>query len=270
MTVATEKQHGYAPINGLDMYYEIMGTGRPVVHIGMGFGVAGTTDLTAFAKNRTVIAIDLQGRGRTADIDRPLTFEQQADDVIAMLRHLGVGPADLLSECVGGVVAILGALRHPEMVGKVITYGTAFGPFQDSYRPEILRHAMSLTPDSDVLRYQRDNYRRVAPDPAHWPAIWMRFNTIPWRGFSNEDLKRIQAPVLVAVGDRDWVRLDHSLAIHEQIPNSELAVIPDAGHFALDAEQTKLRPVFEAFLNAPAEKLPFATTAVGYAPGLRR
>src|ERR1700737_3480095 len=75
-----EKKHGYAPVNGLKMYYEIQGAGKPLVYVPMGFGVAGTTKLAALTQNRMLISVDLQGRGRTADIDRPLSFEQQADD----------------------------------------------------------------------------------------------------------------------------------------------------------------------------------------------
>ena len=265
-----EKKRGYAPVNGLSMYYEVQGTGKPLVYIPMGFGVAGTTELPALTQNRKSITFDLQGRGRTADIDRPLSFEQQADDVIALLKHLRIEQADFLGECVGGVVAILVAIRHPELVGRVVTYGSVFGKFQDAYKPEILAHVMSLTPDSEAIRFQRENYERVAPDPAYWPAIWSKFNSLQWNGFSHEDLTRLEAPVLIAVGDHDWVRLEHALEIYSLIPNGELAVIPDAGHFALDAEPRKVLPVFEAFLDAPATRLPFATTAIGYQPGAAR
>ena len=267
---SVEKKQGYAPVNGLSMYYEIQGTGRPLVYIPMGFGVAGTTKFPTLTQNRKLITLDLQGRGRTADIDRPLSFEQQADDVVALLKHLQLDQADFLGECVGGIVATLVAIRHPEFVGRVITYGSAFGKFQDAYKPEILAHVMSLTPDSEVLRFQRENYERVAPDPNNWSAIWSKFNNVQWNGFTNEDLTQLKAVVLIAIGDHDWVRLEHALEIFKLIPNCELAVIPDAGHFALDAEQWKVLPVFEAFLDAPTKRLPFATTAVGYQPGAAR
>jgi pimeloyl-ACP methyl ester carboxylesterase len=265
-----EKKQGYAPVNSLSMYYEVQGTGKPLVYIPMGFGVAGTTELRALTQNRKLITIDPQGRGRTADIDRPLSFEQQADDVIALLKHLRIEQADFLGECVGGVVAILVAIRHPELVGRVVTFGSVFGKFQDAYKPEILAHVASLTPGSEVVRFQREHYERVAPDPTHWPTIWSKFNSLQWNGFSHEDLMQLEAPVLIAVGDHDWVRLDHALEIFKLIPNAELAVIPDAGHFALDAEPQKVLPVFEAFLAAPATRLPFATTAIGYQPGAAR
>jgi pimeloyl-ACP methyl ester carboxylesterase len=264
------KTQGFAAVNGLSMYYEIEGAGKPLVYIPMGFGVAGTTKFPTLTRDRMLISLDLQGRGRTADIDRPLSYEQQADDVIALLQHLRIGHTDLLGECVGGIVATLIAMRRPDLVGRVITYGTVFGQFPEAYKPEILAHVMSLTPDSEVLRFQRDRYERVAPDPAHWSALWAKFNGIQWQGFASADLCRVQAPVLVAVGDHDWVRLEHSLDIYRLFRKGELAVIPDAGHFALDAEQEKLLPLFEGFLNAPEIRLPFATTAVGYERGFSR
>jgi pimeloyl-ACP methyl ester carboxylesterase len=269
-TAKANKTQGYAPINGLNMYYEIEGTGKPLVYIPMGFGVAGMTELVALKQRRMIISADPQGRGRTADTDRPLSFEQQADDIAALLEHLHIQRADILGECVGGIVATLMAIRHPEVVGRVVTYGTAFGKFHEVYKPEILAGVMSLTPDSDVIRFQRESYQRVAPNPEHWPAMWAKFNQSGWNGLSADDLRKIQSPVLVAVGDNDWVRLEHSLETFRHIPKSQLAVIGDAGHFALDAEPEKVLPVFKAFLDAPAAGLPFATTTVAYQRGAAR
>src|SRR5450631_3590734 len=151
-----DQTQGFAAVNGLSMYYEIEGAGKPLVHIPMGFGVAGTTKFPTLTGDRMLVSLDLQGRGRTADIDRPLSYEQQADDVIALLQHLGIEKADFLGECVGGIVATLIAMRRPDLVSRVITYGTVFGQFHEAYKPEILAHVMSLTPHSDVLRFQRD------------------------------------------------------------------------------------------------------------------
>lgn len=268
--MTTEKLEGYAPVNGLSMYYEVQGTGKPLVYIPMGFGVAGTTEFPALTRNRKLITFDLQGRGRTADIDRPLSFEQQAEDVVALLKYLQIERADFLGECVGGIVATIIAMRHPELVDRLATYGSVFGEFQNGYTSQILAHAMSLTADSEVLRFQSENYERVAPDPAHWPAMWTKFNSAPWKGFSTVDLLLVKAPVLLAAGDQDWVRLDRVLETFKLIPNAQLAIIPDAGHFALYAEQQKVLPAIEAFFDEPATKLPFTTTAVGYQPGAAR
>jgi pimeloyl-ACP methyl ester carboxylesterase len=227
-TAAPAKIQAYAPINGLRMYYEVQGAGRPLLHIPMGFGVAGGVDLSGLARTRMVISLDLQGRARTADLDRPLTFEQQADDAIALLQYLRIERADLFGECAGGVVATLAALRYPALVGRIVTYGSAFGRFQDSYKPDLLAHVKSLASGPEAIR-----------------------SHVQWNGFSRDELRRIQSPLLIAVGDHDWIRLEHAIETHNLIPNAELAIIPDAGHFALDTEPWKLLPLFEAFLDGP-------------------
>jgi pimeloyl-ACP methyl ester carboxylesterase len=107
----------------------------------------------------------------------------------------------------------------------------------------------------------------VAPDPDYWPTFWGKVCSIQWGGFSNEELASITAPVLIAVGDHDFVRLEHALETFELIPNAELAVIPDTGHFALFSEQNSVIPVVEKFLEKPEKKIPIATAETGYHPG---
>jgi|SRR5580658_2012401 pimeloyl-ACP methyl ester carboxylesterase len=264
------KQSGYAPVNGLQLYFEIEGTGDPLVYLGAGFAVAGVTRLTGLMDRHQVISVDMQGRGRTADIERPLSFEQQAEDVIGLLDHLGIDKADLLGECTGGTIAMLVAIRYPERAGKVTTYGSAFGRFGEAYKPQVLSGTMQLTPDSPVFDFQRSRYQEVAPDPSHWPVIWAKFGATPWKGLSREELASVKVPVLIAVGDQDWVRLDQAIAYFESIPGAELAIVPDAGHFVLDAEPEKLLPIVARFLDKTNAKLPFATTGIPYLRGVSR
>jgi pimeloyl-ACP methyl ester carboxylesterase len=127
---------GYAPVNGLKMYYEIEGTGEPLVYFPPAFGYAGVNAFPTLRRNRQVITMDLQGHGRTADIpERPITFDQHAKDVIELLDYLGIDRADLFGESFGGVIATLIAVRHPTMINRLITYGATFGKPQDSLRP---------------------------------------------------------------------------------------------------------------------------------------
>jgi pimeloyl-ACP methyl ester carboxylesterase len=134
----------------------------------------------------------------------------------------------------------------------------------------MLRTAHPPTPDSKGIQFQRENYKRVAPDPGYWPKIWGKVCSIQWGGFSNEELASIKAPVLIALGDHDFVRLEHAFETFKLIPNAELAVIPDAGHFALFSEQKRVIPVVENFLEKPEKKIPIATAETGYHPGETR
>jgi pimeloyl-ACP methyl ester carboxylesterase len=253
------------------MYYEIEGTGDPLVYIPPAFGYAGLKSFPGLIKSHSVITIDLQGHGRTADIpERPLTLEQHTKDVVGLLKYLGIPKLDFFGESYGGVIATMIAVHYPELVGRVATYGATFGPPQIAHNPEMLRFDHPPTPQSRGIRFQRESYKKVAPDPDYWPKIWVKVCGIQWEGFSNEALASIKAPVLIALGDHDFVRLEHALETFKLIPRAELAVIPDAGHFALSSEQNRVIPVVENFLNETKEKIPFATAETGYQPGETR
>lgn len=263
----TTEARGYAPVNGLKMYYEIAGTGDPLVVIPPAFGFAGMKSFSTLTQNHSVITVDLQGHGRTADIpDRPLTLEQYAKDVVGLLKHLGISKADFFGESYGGATAILIGVHHPELVDRIATYGATFGPSRVAVDPKMLHFEHPPTPDSKCFRFQKEAYKKVAPDPEYWPRFWEKVIQIHWDGFSREELASIQAPVLVALGDHDFVRLEHAVETFRLIPNAELAVIPDAGHFALFSEQERIIPLIESFLKRPRIRIPIATAAMGYQP----
>jgi pimeloyl-ACP methyl ester carboxylesterase len=282
--VAVERKHesstyyktlvrsGYAPVNGLEMYYEIHGTvtARPLVTIHPWLGLANV--FPSLTRNRQLIAVELQGHGRTVDIDRPLTFEQHADDIAALLKYLQIGQADFFGESFGGTVAVSVAVRHPEIVRRVAIYGSVLGKLEEVIPPESLAEFMSLTPDHPSIQFERDNYERVAPDPTQWPRLFAKASRIAWKGFSSDELKSIQAPVLIAAGDHDVLvpPVEHHLEMSRLIPNAQLAVIPDAGHFVLYEDPEKLLPIVANFLDQPASTVPFATTISGYHPGVTR
>jgi pimeloyl-ACP methyl ester carboxylesterase len=271
LTGKTKEIHGYAPVNGLNMYYEIDGTGDPLVYLPPAFGFAGLKSFPALVRSHSVITVDFQGHGRTADIlERPITLEQNAEDVVGLLKCLGISKADFFGESYGGVIATMLALRYPALVGRVATYGAIFGPPQIALNPEMLRTNVAPTPDSRGIQFQRENYKKVAPDPEYWPTFWSKVCGIRWGGFSNDELASIKALVLIAVGDHDFVRLGHALDTFKLIPNAELAVIPDAGHFALFSEQNRVIRVVENFLEKPETNIPIATAATGYHPGETR
>jgi pimeloyl-ACP methyl ester carboxylesterase len=262
-TTQGEKKTGYAPVNGLKMYYEITGEGRPAVYIHPIVSHCGLVpELTG---SRQWIAVDLQGHGRTADIDRPMTCEQHAADIAALLKHLKIEEADFFGDSFGGAIAVTMAVRHPKLVRRVVCYGSPLAPFPKDI-------ASVVTPDSDLIKWEREEYQKVAPDPKQWPTIVAKVLKcgIEWKGFSPDELKAIKAAVLIACGDRDLIPVERCAELSRMIPNAQLAVIPDASHFVLFSEPEKLLPTIAAFLDAPAPKAPLATIKTGFYPGVTR
>ncbi len=268
---AATKTHGYAPVNGLKMYYEIEGAGAPLVYIPPAFGYAGLTSFPALLERHSVITVDLQGHGRTADIpERPLSIEQHAEDVVGLLKHLGVARADFLGQSYGGAIATMIAVRHPAVVGRIATFGATFGPPQVAHNPEMVHFDVPPSADARAFEFWRESYKQVAPDPDYWPRIWDKVASLDWQGLSREELASITAPVLIVLGDRDFVRLDHAVETLKLIPNAELAVTPDSGHFALYSEHEKVIPIVQRFLEEPETRIPVATAGTGYRPGETR
>ena len=186
------------------------------------------------------------------------------------MRHLDIGRAHLFGWSYGGLVAMLIAMRHPEMVGRVATYGSLFGTPQDAIRPEMFGPSIEQSPDGVAHQFAREHYQRVAPDPEHWPVIWQKLIDVGPCALTREQLASVQHRVLVALGDHDFIKLEHAIHAWSAIPNAELAVIPDATHFLLYDRPWKLEPIVAEFFAAPEERLPFGTIATGYQPGRTR
>ena len=259
----SRKMTGYAPVNGLKMYYQISGEGQPAVYI---HPIASHSGLApALTANRRWIALDLQGHGRTEDIDRPLTCQQHADDIAALLTHLQIDKADFFGDSFGGAIAVTMAVRHPKLVRRIVSYGSPLLPFPADL-PAI------VTADSDLIQWERQEYQKVAPQPAKWPVVLGKALKcgMEWKGFSPEELKAIKAPVLIACGDHDLIPVERCVELSRQIPNAQLAVIPDASHFVLFSEPERLLPTIAAFLDAPENKAPISTFKTGYRPGMTR
>jgi pimeloyl-ACP methyl ester carboxylesterase len=256
---------GYASVNGLEMYYEIHGAGRPLVLL---HGALMTIDTTfgkvlpAFATTRQVIAVEQQGHGRTADADRALTYEQMADDTAALLQQLGIEEADFFGYSMGGNVALQIAMRHPDLVGKLVVAGANYSA--DGYYPE-LREAFDVSsPDDFAGSEWHEAYARVAPNPEHWPVLVAKVLQLEreFEGWPEEDLRAIDAPALVIVGDADIVRPEHAVQMFRLLgggvagdlvglPDSQLAVLPGTTHGTLVNRAEWLVSMIEAFLAAP-------------------
>jgi len=247
----TSKVDGqYADVNGLKMYYEVHGTGRPLVILHGAFGWA--TVYPSLAKNRQVIAVELQGHGHTADIDRPLTFEQMADDAAALLKHLRIEQADFFGYSMGGNVALAVAIRHPSLVHKVAINGSNFGKIEDAYEDETFKQFKAMPADF-APAILKGPYEKVAPDPKQWPVLVAKIKKmgLEFKGFARQDMKSIKAPVLITLGDHDAVRVEHAVEMLRLIPKAQLAVFPGGTHFLLwTSPETVLSPV-AAFFDAP-------------------
>ena len=265
----TSTRGNYAEVNGLNMYYEIHGTGQPLVLL---HGAYMTIDLMgevvpALAETRQVIAAELQGHGRTADIDRPLTYEQMADDIAALLRHLVIEKADVFGYSMGGGVAFQVAIRHPEVVRKLVVASASYT--SDGMHPELLEMIPTLTPEAFAGSPIEEAYLRTAPYPDDFPTLVAKMKQLDMEPFAwpPEDIRGIAAPTLLIVGDSDAIRLEHAVELFRLLgggvmgdlaglPKSQLAVLPSTTHFVppgsgvLDRGDWLLSIIGE-FLDAP-------------------
>ena len=246
----------YASVNGLKMYYEVEGQGRPLVLLHIG---ACTIEVCfgklrpEFTKSWRTIAPELQGHGRTADIDRPLSMDQLTEDVAALLRQLKVQDADFFGASIGGGIALRLALKHPELVHKAVIYGVHYN--NDGLVPGMLESLKTLKAE-DVPPQFREGYVKVAPDPTKFPPLVAKLAAMELRekGLSPEELKSIKAPILVMIGDADFVRPEHAVEMYRLLPHGELAVLPQTGHFAPIERPQWVGSMARAFLAAPMPK----------------
>jgi pimeloyl-ACP methyl ester carboxylesterase len=267
---SAEVERGYAPVEGLEMYYEIHGSGAPLVLL---HGAYMTIDMmgplvAGLAQGRRVIAVELQGHGRTADADRPLTYEQMADDTAALVRHLAIGQADVMGFSMGGAVALQVAIRHPGVVRRLVVASASFA--SDGMHPAALDMLPSITPEAFAGSPMEAEYQRLAPNPGDFPALVEKLKRLDLTPFAwaEEDLRAITAPTLLIVGDSDIVRLEHAVALFglrgggvmgdlAGLPPSQLAVLPGTAHFippgsgVLDRAAWLLQMI-PPFLDAPA------------------
>jgi len=245
---------GYASVNGLKMYYEIHGSGQPLVllHGSFGFIEGWATVLPTLAKTHQVIAVELQGHGHTNDLERPLSSEQMAEDVAALLQQLKIKDADLFGYSMGGMVALGVAIRHPELVRKLATLGSGAGSLKDAFEPEAYQQFQSLPADfaPPVLK---EPYDRMSPDPSQWPALVVKIKSMgrDFKGYSATELKTIKAQALIMFGDREGIRLEHAVEMYRLIPNAQLAVFPGGDHFMLWHSHEKVLATLVPFLEAP-------------------
>ena len=196
-----------ADVNGIKLYYEVSGSGRPLVllHGGLGALEMFGPNLPALAKGRQVIAVDLQGHGRTADVDRPFSLEAMADDIAALLKHLHIARADVMGYSLGGGVALQVAVRHPEVVNKLVLASTLLR--RSAFYPEILAQQKFVGPEmAEAMKgtpmYQV--YASLAPRPQDWPRLLAKICDFMKKDFDySRQLAAVKVPTLIVCGDAD-------------------------------------------------------------------
>lgn len=259
---------GYAPVNGLKMYYEVHGSGEPVVLLHGAFMTI-TNNWTGWigelSKTRKVIAVEMQGHGRTGDIDRDFSSENLADDVAALLDHLKIARADLLGYSMGGGVAMQCAIRHPDKVRKVVVISSMFR--RDGMVKEALDAIPKLTADAFKGSPIEAEYKKLSPTPDNFPNFVKRIVATASKGhdIGADKLKATKAPMFFIHGDADGVRLEHVAEmfrlkggeIHGDMKPrsaSRLAILPDTTHVTLMARMAVIVPMVNDFLDAKPEK----------------
>ncbi|WP_232666645.1 alpha/beta fold hydrolase [Pseudonocardia sp. TRM90224] len=260
---------GYAPVNGLQMYYETHGEpdsagGTPLLllhgglfNIDLQFGQV----LPGLAAGRQVIAADFQGHGRTNDIDRPLGTEALASDVVGLLAHLGVQKADVYGFSVGGAVALHLGIKHPELVRKLIVSSVSYHP--DGDRSENADAVGEMTVDMIAGTPMEAEYLAKSPNPDKLQDLLNKLGSYDiGGGWADEDISGIAAPTLITVGDCDAVKLDHAVKFlrlrggdvngdFHGVPTSQLAVLPGSTHFFGMARTALVLDIVTTFLDAP-------------------
>ena len=238
----------YTSVGDLKMYYEIHGTGRPLVLLHGAFMSA--TVYPALAENSQVIAVDLQGHGRTADIDRPFTFEQMADDVATLLKQLKIEQTDVFGYSLGGKVGLALAIRHPELVRRLAIYGATYKSFEESLAPEVLEIFKKATPETFAPKELKGLYEELSPAP-NWIGLAAKIleSMKGFKGFSPEQMKAIKAEVFLSAGDHNDVNIGHIVEMHKLIPKSQLAVFPNTDHVVMMTNPDRVLVQVKNFLD---------------------
>jgi pimeloyl-ACP methyl ester carboxylesterase len=203
----------YADVNGINLYFETYGAGRPMIllHGGLGSGEMFGPILPTLAGHHQVIAVDLQGHGRTADIDRPLDVRLMADDVAALIEHLGLQKPDVVGYSLGGGVALQLAIRHPARVGRLVSASANIR--RAAIYPEMLQQQGQVS--AAAAEFMKDTpmyelYQRVAPRPEDFPRLLDKIGEAMAKDFDfTEEVRGLQVPTLVVAADADMAPPSH-------------------------------------------------------------
>jgi pimeloyl-ACP methyl ester carboxylesterase len=258
----------HADVNGLTLYYEEHGSGEPLVllHGGIGAGAMFEAIMPALSAGRRVITVDLQGHGGTADVDRPLRPETMADDVAALIEHLGIGRADVMGYSLGGAVALRTAIQHPGRVRRLVLVSIGFR--RDGSHPEVVANMEQFGPELAPMLQQSppyEQYARLAPRVEDWPVLIAKTSDLlkddyDWRA----EVEAMETPAMLVYADADSIRPAHIVEFYGLLggglrdanwdgslrPTARLAVLPGTTHYDVFASPLLAGAVIP-FLDAP-------------------
>lgn len=256
-------ESGYADVNGLKLYYEVYGSGKPLVLIHgsyMNIPLNWLHIIPMLAKDRKVIVAEMQGHGRTRDTERELSYEGMADDVSGLLKHLKIDSADILGYSMGGGVAYQFAIRHPKQLRRLVILSGTYT--HDGWWPDV--EAMYATITADMFKGSpiQKQYDSLGNDPAHFADFVKKVISIDLEPYDwTKEVKNIQAPIFIALGDADGVRYEHALELFRAkgggkmgdmagLPKSRLAILPGTTHIGMMVNTHLWVPMVTDFLDS--------------------
>lgn len=264
-----KEQHGYAPVNGQKIYYEIHGEGKPVVLLHgayMSIDMNWSQLIPELSKTRKVIAFEMQGHGRTADIERPFSFPALADDISQAMKYLHIDSADVIGYSFGGTVALQLAIGHPTVINKLVVISAAYK--SDGWLPQVRAAFETFKPEFFDATPLKPEYERIAPDPTHWRSFVTRMIAFGKQAYDmdSEKIKAIKAPALLIMGDNDGIDMEHKASFYkllggdrssdmEGLPKSQLAIVPGTTHVTLMMNTNMLLSFLKPFLSIPDQSI---------------
>jgi len=262
-------ESGYADVNGLKMYYEVYGAGKPIVLIHgsfMNIPMNWAHIIPLLAKDRKVVVAEMQGHGRTKDIPREFSFEGMADDVSGLLKQLKIDSADILGYSMGGGVAFQMAVSHPEQVRRLVVLSGAYA--HNGWWPDVEASFATFTGDMFKGTPIQKQYDSLGNDPAHFNDYVKKVLSIDLKPYDwTKEVKQIKAPLFMAIGDADGIRYEHALELFRAkgggkmgdihgLPQSRLAIIPGTTHIGMMLRADWLIPMVTDFLDSDLNATP--------------
>jgi pimeloyl-ACP methyl ester carboxylesterase len=260
---------GYADVNGLKLYYEVNGKGKPIVLLHgsyMNIPMNWAHAIPLLARSRQVIVAEMQGHGRTRDVPREFSYEAMGDDVSGLLGHLKIESADVLGYSMGGGIAFQMAIRHPERVRRLVILSGAYS--HDGWWPDVEKSFATMNAEAFKGTPIEEEYRRFGNDPARFPEFVKKVISIDLKPYDwSKEAHAIKAPMFIVIGDVDGIRYEHALELFRAkgggkmgdihgLPKSRLAILPGTTHIGMMQRWSWLVPMINDFLDSDLNPAP--------------